>query len=205
MIATTDDFISHVADHAGVSAALAERVVRAVLTGIGGYLSAAERQFVADELPAALGAAILTGSDRATPIEERVLAFDPSIGHARELIASVCRVLVEELSTEALAAIRAVVPVALASLLAAPTTSEAPPPPPASERPRDTLAGGRPGSHHPVSDTRGPGVHSESIAAGNPHAATKLSSTTGSTQERHRETLAEGRPGFPRPLAGSRP
>jgi len=204
MIATTDDFISHVAAHAGVSAGLAERVIRVVLTGIGGYLSAAERQLVADELPAALGVAVLTGSTLATPIEERVLAFDPSIGHARELIASVCRVLVEELSTEALAAIRAAVPVALASLLAAPTTSEAPLQT-APEHPRDTLAGGRPGSHHPVSDARGPGVHSESIAAGNPHAATKLSSTTGSTQERHRETFAEGRPGYPRPLAGSRP
>lgn len=204
MMATTDDFISHVAAHAGVSASLAERVVRAVLTGIGGYLSAAERQFIADELPAALGAAILTGSNRAMPIEERVLAFDPSIGHARELIASVCRVLVEELSTEALASIRAVVPRALASLLAVPATSEAPLPT-TSERPRDTLAGGRPGSHHPVSDAKGPDGHGESIAAGNPHAATKLSSTTGSTQERHRETLAEGRPGYPRPLAGSRP
>lgn len=203
MIVTTDDFTSHVAAHAGVSTALAERATRVVLAGCGGYLSPAGRRFVADELPAALGAAVLAGSDLATPIEERVHALETTVGHARELIASVCRVLVEALSTEAIAALRAAVPAGLASLLAGPMTSEAPLQPP-SDRPRDNLAGGRPASHHPVSEARPPDAQSESIATDNPHAATKLSSTTGSTQERHHETIAEGHPGHPDPLARSR-
>ena len=203
MIVTTEDFTSHVVAHAGVATGFAARVTRVVLAGIGGYLSPGGRQLVAGELPPALGAVVLAGSDLARPLEEHVLALDPdlpnlgpNLGHARELIASVCRVLVEELSTDALGAIRAAVPSTLAALLEPSTTSEAPPQA-ASGRPRDTLAEGHPRSHHPVSSAHGAGVQSESIAAGNPHAATKLSSTTGSTQERHHETIAEGRPGSP--------
>lgn len=203
MIVTIDDFISHVAAHAGVSPALADRTTRVVLAGCGGYLSPAGRRFVADELPAALRAAVLAGSDLSTPIEERVRAFETTVGRARELIASVCRVLVEALSTDAIAALREAVPAGLASLLAAPATSEVLLQPP-SDRLRDKLAGGRPASHHPVSEARTPDAQSESIATDNPHAATKLSSTTGSTQERHHETIAEGHPGYPDPLAGSR-
>ena len=210
MIVTTEDLISHVVAHAGVATGFAARITRVVLAGIGGYLSPGARQLVAGELPPALGAVVLAGSDLGRPIEEHVLALDltlgselgPNLGHARELIASVCRVLVEELSTDALGAIRAAVPSTLAALLEPSTTSEAPPQA-GSGRPRDTLAEGRPGSHHPVSSAHGAGVQSESIAAGNPHAATKLSSTTGSTQERHHETIAEGRPGSPHPIAGS--
>ena len=204
MIATTDDFTSHVAAHAGVPAPFAERVTRAVLANIGGYLDGADRRLVADELPGAFGAAVLAGSDLALPVEEQLLALGATFGHARELIASVCWVLIEELSTEALDAIRAAVPAALAARLAAPAPSEPPLPPPPPAHPRDTLAGGRPGSHHPLSDARDPGAQSESIAADNPHAATKLSSSTGATQERHHETLAEGHPGPPYPISGSR-
>jgi uncharacterized protein (DUF2267 family) len=203
MIATIDDFTSHVVAHAGVATPLAERVSPIVLAGIGGYLSPAARQLVASELPPALGAAVVAGSGLATPIEELVHAVEPNLGHARELIASVCRVLGEALSTEALGAVCAAVPAALAALLEPPATSEVPPAP-VLARPRDMLADGRPGSHDPVSEARAPGAHSDSVVAGNPHAATKLSSTTGSTQERHHETIAEGRPGSPSPIAGSR-
>lgn len=208
---TTDDFTSHVVAHSGVATGFAARVTRVVLAGIGGYLSRGARQLVADELPPALGAIVLAGSDLAKPIEEQVLALGPdsgpdsgpNLGHARELTASVCRVLVEELSTDALGAIRAAVPSTLAALLEDASTSVAPPHI-APGYPRDTLADGHPGSHHPVSSAHGAEGQSESIAAGNPHAATKLSSTTGSTQERQRDTIAEGRPGSPTPIAESR-
>ncbi|HEU4729833.1 MAG TPA: hypothetical protein VFT22_18180, partial [Kofleriaceae bacterium] len=116
------------------------------------------------------------------------------------------RVLVEELSTEAIVAIRAAVPASLATLLEAmaePSESELLPPP-AWQRPRETLAGGRPGSHHPVSEAHGPGAHTDSIAADNPHSATKLSSSSGTTQERHHETIAEGQPGYKTPISGTR-
>ena len=201
MIATTDDFTSHLAAHAGIAAPLAERVAHIVLAGIGGSLSPAIRRLVADELPPELAAQVVAGADLATPIEARVCALDANAGHARELVASVCRVLAEELSVQAIAAIRAAVPTGIAALLVVPTGAE---PPPGPEPRPDVLADGRIGSRHPVSESRASGAHGESIAAGNPHAATKLSSATGSTQERRRETLAEGRPGSPRPLAGRR-
>ena len=202
MIATIEDFTSHVAAHAGVDGALAERVSRAVLAGIGGSLTPAGRQLVAEELPAGLGAA-LADCRPAMSIEDAVRALGTTPGHARELIASVCRVLVEELSGQAVAVLRRAAPAGLAALLAEPEAGELPSPP-APEPRRDTLAGGRPGSHHPVSEARAPGGHGESIAANNPHAATKLSSSTGATQERRHETLAEGHPGTPSPLSGSR-
>ncbi|HEX8114368.1 MAG TPA: DUF2267 domain-containing protein [Kofleriaceae bacterium] len=203
MTATTDDLCSHVAAHAGVPTGLAEQATRAVLAGMGGTLTPAGRELVADELPAGLGAAILAGGSPAMPIEDPLLGLGVTPGQARELIASVCRVLVEELSSEAVDALRVGVPTALAALLVEPVTDE-PPPRPALGPRHDTLADGHPGSHHPLSDAPGRGAQRGSIADDNPHAATKLSSTAGSSQERRRETLAEGRPGARYPLASGR-
>ena len=202
MIATTDDLCSHVAAHAGVPIALAERVTREVLAGIGGTLTPAGRELVADELPAGLGAAILAGGSLTTPIEERVVALGVTPGQARELIASVCRVLIEELSGEAIDALRVGVPTALAALLVEPMTDQ--PPPRALDPRRATLADGRPGSQHPLSDAPGRSAQRGSIADDNPHAATKLSSTTGANEDRRRETLSDGRPGARYPLSGGR-
>jgi uncharacterized protein (DUF2267 family) len=204
MIATIDDLCSHVAAHAGVPTELAEQVTRAVLAGMSGTLTPAGRELVADELPAGLGAAILAGGPLATPVEDCVLALGVTAGQARELIASVCRVLVEELSSEAVDALRVGVPAALAALLVEPVTGEPPAPPAAPERPRDTLAEGRGRSRRPLSDAPGRGAQRGSVADDNPHAATKLSSAAGSPQERRRETLAEGRPGARYPLSGGR-
>jgi uncharacterized protein (DUF2267 family) len=203
MIATTDDLCSHVAAHAGVPVALAEQATRTVLAGMGGTLTPAGRELVADELPAGLGAAILAGGSLATPIENHVVALGVSLGQARELIASVCRVLVEELSSEAVDALRVGVPTALAALLVEPV-SDAPTPRPVLDPRRDTLADARPGSRQPMSEAPGRGAQRGSIADANPHAATKLSSTAGASQDRHRETLAEGRPGARIPLSSGR-
>ncbi|HEX3760200.1 MAG TPA: DUF2267 domain-containing protein [Kofleriaceae bacterium] len=179
MIATIDDLCSHVAAHAGVSRALAEQATRAVLSGMGGTLTPAGRELVADELPAGLGAAILADSALTAPIEQPLLALGVTAGQARELIASVCRVLVEELSGEAVDALRVGVPAALAALLVAPASDE---PPAHTAFGRDAQRG--------------------SIAEDNPHATTKLSSTPGPAHERRHETLAEGRPGARYRLSG---
>lgn len=65
-----------------------------------------------------------------------------------------------------------------------------------------TLATGRPGSLHPLSEGRPDQGHSHSVArSASPHEDTKLSTSRGSTQERLGETLAEGRPGPSRPLS----
>ena len=195
-------FVSHVAGHAGVPSDLAERTTRAVLSGLGAYLTPAHRQFVADELPAPLAAALLDIGGVAVPIEERLIGPGITAGRARELVASVCRVLAEELSDAALHALRGAVPIGIASLLATPSPelTGAPPDP----RSYDSLAGGRPGSRHPISDVPPPGGQTGSVSAANPHAATKLSSSPGTTQERHGETVASGKPGSDRSLAGPR-
>ena len=203
MIGSEEDLISHVAAHAGVFADRAARAVHAVLAGLGAYLGEADRQLVGSELPPAIGAALHAGGGLATPIEERVREPGSTAGEAWELVASVCRVLAEELSAEAVAAVRDRAPASIAALLAAPGRDAPRHAAPAAHR--DTLAAGRPGSRHPVSEAPASRAQTGSVAGeANPHGATKLSSTPGSTQERRHETLAEGHPGADHPLTGSR-
>src|SRR4051812_16722153 len=81
---STESFIGRVASHAGVSADRAELVTRAVLARIGGSLAHEQRQQIADELPPALGAAVLAPE----------ALVDDALGiHERKLVASVYRVL----------------------------------------------------------------------------------------------------------------
>lgn len=192
---THEAFIDHVAAHAGVSRDRADMAARIVLATIGGYLTDARRQQIADELPPGLRGALLAADDHAVPVTERLIVPGETMGHARELLASVCRVLGEELSSEALDWLWLALPVDLSQLVA----------PTATERRstdfvpgiRDTLAAGRPGSHHAIGDTPATRNQSSSVDAANPHGATKLSSTPGTTQERTRDTLADahGEPG----------
>ena len=150
MMASKESFVFLVAAHAGVSIEHASRATEAVLAGVGAFLSAPHREFVADELPPGLARALRAGTGVAAPIDERVLQPGTTAGQARELVASVCRALAEDLSTEALLAIRRSVPPEIAAFLA----------PPAPEAPhraapgahRETLAEGRPGSSRAVSE-----------------------------------------------------
>lgn len=199
---SANNFIAHVADHAGVSIEHAERVTRIVLSGLGAYLTAATRQFVADELPAPLGLALQEVSGVAVPLGERVLEAEVTSGRARELVASVCRVLAEELSMDALTALRAGMPPLLAELFATPAHDLAIRP--AEPRGNTTLATGRPGSRHPIRESHPIGHQTGSVAEANPHGGGKLSSSPGMTQERRHETFAEGKPGHDRSLAGAR-
>ena len=202
MTADLDTLVAHVAGHAGVPDDTAERAMRAVLAGFGGYLPMSGRRLLADELPHELADTIEAGDSLAIPVEERVLARGASAGQAHELVTAVCRVLAEELSEEALHALRAALPLELGAQLVPPELEAGSPP--AEPRRRPTLAGGRPGSEHPVSESAPPGAQHESVENPNPHATTKLSSAEGITQERLHETIAEGEPGFERPLSGSR-
>ena len=72
MLLRTERLASHVAAHAGVSPPLAEYALRAVVAGIGGYLSPAFRQLVADELPQPLATALASALTDSRPIEDRV-------------------------------------------------------------------------------------------------------------------------------------
>lgn len=140
MQSSTEAFIAHVAAHAGVSAERAELVTRAVLARIGGSLTAEDRQLIADELPPALAAAVLAPE---AMVDEALSA------HQRELLDSVYRVLAEELSAEALAALRANLPPRMSELLVPGTAPAAPVP-----RHGETLADGKPGSKRPISERR---------------------------------------------------
>lgn len=199
---TTESFLAHVAGHTGMSVERVEPITRVVLSGLGAYLSPAMRQFVAEELPEPLGRALQDGAGVAVPLEERVLEPGITAGRAREVVAGVCHVLAEALSTEALRALQAAVPPSLRGLLVTPAPDLASAVP---EPRRDaTLATGRPGSRHPISESRPAGGQTGSVAEANPHGGVKLSSSPGMTQERRHETVADGQPGHDRTLSGSR-
>jgi uncharacterized protein (DUF2267 family) len=151
MLLRIDQLASHVAAHAGVSPPVADYALRAVVRGIGGYLTPAFRQLIAEELPAALATALDAATDDQRPFEARVQLMGMSPGQTRELIASVCKVLAEELSQEAMSALRSSLPGAVAKLF----VPSAPP----LEQP--------PLAYH---------RQANSIAEPNPHADIKLSS-----------------------------
>jgi len=151
MLLRIEQLASHVAAHAGVSTPLADYALRAVLTGIGGYLSPAFRQLIAEELPPALAHALESNAGDRRPIEDRVQLTGMSRSQTREVIASVCRVLAEELSDEAVRALSTSLPAATAALFV-PASPEPPPPPQTIHR------------------------QSASVAEPNPHADIKLSS-----------------------------
>ena len=115
MIPSTDVFLSHVAAHAGGSSAQIDVAVRAVLAAIGGSLAPAARDLVAQELPAALAARFGESGALPRPVEDELCARGLALGAARELIASVCHVLAEGLSREAIAAVRAAAPSPISS------------------------------------------------------------------------------------------
>jgi hypothetical protein len=151
MLLRIDQLASHVAAHAGVSTPLADYVLRAVMTGIGGYLSPAFRQLIAEELPSPLVHALQSAVNDRRPIEDRVRLTGMSPSHTRELIASVCKVLAEELSDDAVRALCTSLPPATAVLFVPSAPAVEPPPVPYHRQ-------------------------ANSIAEANPHADVKLSS-----------------------------
>ncbi|HVK85599.1 MAG TPA: DUF2267 domain-containing protein [Kofleriaceae bacterium] len=203
MISTTEAFAQHVASHAGSTEEQATRATRLVLARIGSHVSAETRRFLATELPARLAAALSDTDDLAVAPDERVREPPMRIGQAHELIASVCRVLAEELSTEAIDRIRVEVPASLAQLLSPPGGEVVGRTPSAAGY--ESLASGHPGSRHPIADTPGSRAQADSVADAGGHEDTKLSTAPGTTQERAHTTLAEGRPGFERELSGETP
>ena len=139
MESTSETFIAHVAAHAGVAPDRADLITRTVLARIGAALTPVHRRQIADELPPALAQAVMAPE---VMVEEAVSL------HQHELIASVYRVLAEELSGEALQWLRAELPRRMAELLV-------PGEPPADVVPHHgtDLATGRPGSSRPLSES----------------------------------------------------
>jgi uncharacterized protein (DUF2267 family) len=150
MLLRIEQLASHVAAHAGVSTPLADYALRAVVGGIGGYLSPPFRQLIAEELPPELVRVLEAAAGQRKPFEERVQLAGLSPAQRRELIASVCKVLAEELSDDALRAMTSSLPPAVAKL----------------------FVPSAPALDHPHTIHR----QANSVADPNPHADIKLSS-----------------------------
>ncbi|MES1158165.1 MAG: hypothetical protein ABUL67_03600, partial [Haliangium ochraceum] len=161
------------------------------------------RRSIADELPPALGAALMA---------PEVMVDDAMSLHQRELVAAVYRVLAEELSNDAVDWLKQELPKRMAEHLVAGAPAADTPPQhgknlatgaPGSDRPlseaqssRDSVAEGRPGSKHPISErrrcdsARGSAVHRRQR-----NACAKSPSLTGTSLARFVSHGAAGRRG----------
>ncbi|HTR52489.1 MAG TPA: DUF2267 domain-containing protein [Kofleriaceae bacterium] len=201
---TAEDFIARVADHAGIPIGRAEAATRVVLSSLGSYLPRGRCDEVAAELPPTLRRDLLDAAGAAIPVEERLLALaDNRAARAHELLASVCHVLAELLSNEALSWLSLALPARVGRLFERPAPERSADDHAAGRD--DTLASGNLGSHHAIADQAADRSQSESVASSDPHGATKLSSSSGTTQERRHDTLAEARGDDRRELATAKP
>jgi uncharacterized protein (DUF2267 family) len=182
----------------GVAAA---RALRAVLTVLGQRLMDDEASALAAELPPSLARIVeqseYDGDFDAGEFYARVQRLETtSRGLGREHTNAVLQVLGAVLRGEARGRLLRALPVELGQQLA-PVALGDPPvhPRPARSARLSTLASGKPGSRHPLSESAPPGAHAHSVAANDePHRETKLSSSGGMTQERLGESLATGTP-----------
>lgn len=190
MIASEQTLLDHVGAHAGEGVEVAS-VVEDVLASLDPSLDVLLRELIASELPLRLAQIV-----RRRARKRLVLR-----GSRLEAAASVCRALAEEMSDDAVAALRRGLPDPLADWLV-PGAPEGHEPAVVEPQRTTTLAEGRPGSLRPIDEAHPRGAQAGSVGDEDPHAATKLSSSSGLTQEREHDTLAEGRPGSDRPIGG---
>jgi hypothetical protein len=149
---TADDrrVLADIAAHAGqVDRETVERTAFAVVAAIGAVVPAGDRARFAAELPPALGSALIAANP-STPLPALVSAPGTTSGRSHELVASACLVLAATLRPTTLTELRGLVPAAVGRLLVAPSPSL-----PHGVRPGEphTLADGRPGSRHPISES----------------------------------------------------
>ncbi len=188
--------------------AVAERAARATLAVLGERLTEDEASALASRLPEELGSVVQRSeydSDfDAAEFYERVRRRERGTpGGAREHADIVLRAVGESLDDAVRSRLLRALPDALGQRLVATAPGEPPAYPEAKHAPRlSTLASGRPGSHHPLSEASPPRGHTHSVVCNdNPHGDTKLSSSEGLTQERLRESLSTGKPPQPdRPI-----
>jgi uncharacterized protein (DUF2267 family) len=185
----------------------AGRALKATLAALGERLDEDARGALARALPEKLGAMLHRKHRGAFDVAEfydRVRKREGvSLGFAREHAQVVCRVLGERLPAAKLRELDEGLPESFAALFHPPRQAEPPPEHrlPHGER-RHTLATGRPGATHPLSDSAPPGAQSHSVVReANPHADTKLSSAPGMTQERLDDSLATAHPDGQRTIA----
>lgn len=147
MMVNMASLVSRFVSHSGATLELAAAVVPEIIAGLAAYLTPTQRDLLASELPEELAAAVWRPKLLAIPIEERILGPGINLGRAHELVASSCRALAEVLSIEAIEALRSSVPAGLVAWLDPPSSAIV-----EVVSRSTTLASGRPGSSHPISE-----------------------------------------------------
>ena len=197
-----------------MDAEAAERAIHATLEVLGERLTADEAHALAARLPSdlehLLDEAAYEGDFDATELYRRVWEREKreetSLGMAKEHADIVLRAVGTALDEDLCARLVRALPEPVGALLLAPVRGAPPPHPhaPSKHAPAvASLAHGRPGSRHPLSEAAPRSGHAQSVArSDDPHADTKLSSSHGLTQEELGETLATGQPPGPtRPIS----
>ena len=203
-------FTRLVSDRGLGDATHAHRAIMATLQALGAHIPAPEREALARALPLKLARAVSAeryrGHGKVEDLYAAVARSERTAeGRAREHVQIVLGALGEVMSPELEQRELRVLTPSIAELVRGVAGSEGEPAPYAevhSER-HHTLATGKPGSAHPISASAPAGAQTESVAARNPHADTKLSSAHGETQERERESLADAEPRTERTIAES--
>jgi uncharacterized protein (DUF2267 family) len=173
----------------------ARRALDAAIGALAETLTPEEARAFAASLPAPFVTVLrrtrFEGVMSATELYERARRLAGAApARSREATQVALRAIGESLDEEALVILRRALPRDIAALLEKPTYGE---PPPYSQPGSRTLASGRPGPRHPLSESHADYTHSQSLAAQNPHGDTKLSSARGTTQEREGRTIATRR------------
>jgi uncharacterized protein (DUF2267 family) len=186
------DLFATVEAHAGIDRHAAERAVRATLASVAEALSSDEADALSRELspdlrPLVQRHALGLPLDRSAFFAEVAARESVEVGFAVEHAECVCSALAERMSPDLRERLQRHLPL-LASLfeLRDETPADIPPLVHGS-----TLASGRPGSRHPLSEARPERAQSQSVArSDNPHADTKLSSSRGVAEDREGRTIA---------------
>jgi uncharacterized protein (DUF2267 family) len=211
-----EEMLEHVRDRAGLDTReQAEGAVRAVSQVLAQRLPAIVVRHVADQVPAPVGQWLRDGDE---PQDFDLHEFYRQVGEyeairtgfAVEHSQVVCQVLGEQLDHEGHAHLEKHLPAEFVELF----RPREVPPAPAHEHTahghhhspyaEHTLAGGRPGGRHPLSEgDDSAGAHTHSVShSHNPHGRTKISSSPGVSSERQEHTLSTGRSGSEHPLSG---
>lgn len=201
---TEDELIERVMGRGIGDPACARRAIHATVAVLAECLTGGESEALARCLPAPLARVArdsrFDGPIFAADFYERVRRREGvAPGRSREEAQTVVAEIGELLDPEARRLLARALPEELGELFAPRIVGE---PPPHSQKlrgpPIETLASGRPGSRHPVSEAAPERAHQHSVVReANPHGETKLSSAEGTTQERLGDSLAKGRPPAP--------
>lgn len=190
----------------GLDQAAAASLARTILAVLTEQLPLRDRSSFVGKLPPAsprpTWEAGQAPGDSLALFYERVAAR-AGLPAARAVEASqvVCAALAELLDADSRRWLTARLPAELIVLLEPHEHPARAPESPHAQRRYPTLAEGRPGSKHPLSEAHWERAQHDSVArSDNPHGDTKLASSPGPTQSRENETLAEGDPRPERPL-----